>query len=123
MTAPISPAPVLCSYIVFCNDNANNPYRDLATGYTDIMTVFGVDLNNQTALPPAEVQLLVLAAEGAMPLLLLHDSPIRVYLQLSMYCCHIGLPTTAWDNRMFVTKGNLHNNHAITANWLPEYFH
>ena len=125
MAAPLLPAPAPGnqSYIDYLNDIGNDPYRDLPTGYTEIMDVFAVGLNNQNALPPAEVQSLVLSAEGAMPLLLLHDGFVHCYLQPTLFRRRIGLPATPWDNQMFVTKGNLHNNQPITANWMTEYFH
>ena len=125
MAAPILPVPASRnqSYVDYLNDISNDPYRDLPTGYTDIMDVFAIGLNNQIALPPAEVQSLVLSAEGSMPLLLLHDGFIHCYLQPTQFRRRIGLPATSWDNRMFVTKGNLHNNQPITANWSSEYFH
>jgi hypothetical protein len=125
MAAPLLPAPATDnqSYIDYLNDIGNDHYRDLPTGYTDIMEVFAVGLNNQNAITPAEVQNLVLSAEGAMPLLLLHDGFIHCYLQPSLFRRRIGLPATPWDNQMFVTKGNLHRNQPITANWMTEYFH
>ena len=87
------------------------------------MEVFDIPLNNQNAITPAEVQTLVLSSEGAMPLLLLHDGLIHVYLQPSVLRRRIGLPATPWDGRMFVTKGDLLANQPVTANWLGEYFH
>jgi hypothetical protein len=125
MAAPLLPAPATGnqSYIDYLNDVSNDNYRELPTGYTDIMEVFAVGLNNQNVITPAEVQNLVLSAEGAMPLLLLHDGLIHCYLQPSLFRRRIGLPATPWDNQMFVTKGNLHNNQPITANWMTEYFH
>ena len=125
MAAPNIPVPALGthSYVSYLNDASNDPYRDIPGGYTDIMEVFDIPLNNQNAITPAEVQTLVLSAEGAMPLLLLHEGMVHVYLQPSQFRRRIGLPTTTWDSRLFVTKGDLLDNQPVTANWLGEYFH
>ena len=56
-------------------------------------------------------------------MLLLHGGMIHTYLQPSLSRRRIGLPQTQWNNSMFVTKGNLINNQAVTANWLTDDFH
>ena len=118
------PAPAMHSYINYCNDASNNPYSTLANGYADVLDPFDIDIANaNNNLTPNEVQNLVLAGTGAVPLLLLHDGKVNVYLQVSRFDRRLGLPRTPWDDQMFATKGDLHRNQAVTANWLPEYFH
>ena len=117
------PANTPASYLDYLNDAQHDPYRDLPTGYTDIMDVFNIELNNANAITPLGVQNLVLSADGAMPLLLLHGGQIHTYLQPSLFRRRIGLPTTQWDDSLFVTKGNLVHNQPVTANWLTTYFH
>ena len=117
------PVGATASYVDYLHDASHDPYRELPGGYTEIMEVFNIDLNNQAVATPAVVQSLVLSAEGAMPLLLLHGGMIHTYMQPSLFRRRIGLPQTQWDNCVFLTKGNLINNQAVTANWLTEYFH
>ena len=105
------------SYFIYLNNSLNNTY------YDDIMEVFSISLNNQHVLTPTEVQNLVLSVHGVMPLLLLHNSLMDCYLQPSLFCQCIGIPDTSWNKSMFTTKRSQYNNHAITVNWLMEYFH
>lgn len=112
------------SYVDYCNDANNDPYRHLPNGYTSVLAPFNIDINNANQnLTPAAVQNLVLSAQGAMPLLLLHGNLVHVYLQPTMFHARLGLPATEWDNCMFITKGDLINNHPITANWSSDFFH
>lgn len=113
-----------CSYVDYLNDAANDPYRALANGYNDVLAPFAIDVQNAgNNMAPATVQSLVLGAEGAVPLLLMHDGMIHVYLQPTLFKQRLGLPATRWDNSIFVSKGDLVNNHPITANWSSHYFH
>ena len=113
-----------CSYVDYLNDAANDPYRTLANGYSDVLAPFAIDTQNgANNMTPATVQSLVLGAEGAVPLLLMHDNLIHVYLQPTLFQQRLGLPATQWDNNLFVSKGDLVNNHPITANWSTNYFH
>ena len=117
------PVGATASYLDYLQDASNDPYRDLPGGYTAIMDVFNLELNNQVVITPAAVQSLVLSAQGAMPMLLLHGGLIHTYLQPSLFRRRIGMPVTQWDDQMFVTKGDLTHNQAVTANWPSEYFH
>ena len=88
------------------------------------MEPFSVDVNNGVNnLTTAEVQTLILSGTGAVPLLLYHDGQIHLYLQPSKFDRRLGLLHTTSSNRMFITKGDLHNNQPVTANWLAGYFY
>ena len=56
--------------------------------------------------------------------LLLHndDNLIHVYLQLEKFHPRAGMPATRWDDRMFISKGELHHNSQVTVEFREDYF-
>ena len=118
------PAPFLHSYVNYLNDASNDLYANLADGYTAPLAPFDIDTNNgNNNLQPAAVRNLILNAQKAVPLLLLHNNRVHVYLQPSRFEPQLHLGATNWDNNMYITKGDLHNNQAVTANWADQHFH
>ena len=111
------PAPTQHSYLNNLQDASNDLYANLPNGYTVPLEPFDIDVNNgNNNMQPAAVQALILNAQKAVPLLLFHNNRIHVYLQPSRFEPQLHLGATPWDNSMFITKGDLYNNQAVTAN-------
>ena len=49
------------------------------------------------------------------------DNLLHIYCQLTRFTPRHGLPPSEWDGRMFIHKGELHNNQGTVVEWLGEY--
>ena len=88
---------------------------------------YGVLLANHNVLSPAEVQQLALSGQTQrVPsafLLQLSDGRLHIFLQVARFDARMGLPTTPWDNRLYVQKGELFHNQSQLVTWESNYFH
>ena len=96
--------------------------------YMAALAPYAIPLNNVNVAPPAQIQQTACDARQhristAFILLDSRDNRLHVYCQLTCFTtCHC-LPASDWDNRIFIHKGELHNNQDVLVEWLGDYFH
>ena len=126
MAAPLPPptpgsAP-LVYYRDYFSDASNDPFNG---DYTAVLAPYGVPAAD--AMAPADLRNLAFNSRSQnvpTAFLLQHDDDglLHIYLQLDRFNSRMGLPPTAWDNRNFIGKGDLHHNNHITVEWQNDYF-
>lgn len=117
-------APVRASYLDLFSDATKDVFQG---EYDAVMAPYDVPLQNVPAAhSPDQIRTLVVGARTQRvptAFLLLHDNRIHVYLQIDKFHTRLGLPATAWDDRLFAQKGDLYRNQAVLVEWKSDYFH
>ena len=111
---------------VYYRDYFADASKDVFNGdYTNILAPYAVPAAN-AALPNAVRQLAFNSRAQNIPtaFILQHndDDLIHVYIQLDRFHPRAGLPVTAWDDRSFIAKGELHHNSHIMVGFRDDYF-
>lgn len=113
MPAGIHPSAFQALYSTFFADASHDIFHG---DYAAAMTPYDVPLQgNANLLSPEQVKTLVVGARAQRvptAFLLLHDSKLHIYLQVDKFHPRLGMPPSAWDDRMFAQKGELYRNQA-----------
>ena len=127
MAAPIPPLGVPlanCSYRDFYSTASNDPYNG---SYNALLTPYITNIHGGAAQTPTEVADMVYnSVHHHLPtafIIVGTDNKIHAFHRASKFLPRTGLPPTAWDNRGFVTSGDLFNNSPTTVEWDNTRFH
>jgi hypothetical protein len=112
---------------VYYRDYFADAANDVFNGnYESILEPYGIPAIGEAATPASVRTLAQNCKAQNIPtaFLLLHndDNLLHIYIQLEKFHPRAGMPETRWDERMFISKGELHHNSPVIVEFREDYF-